>query len=234
MTIFKIERTVDGLFSALFTSFTDKVIPDIILSGSLAKQKTNALITEITTDYDNSARVGRAIKKYGKDELILKLKNCIMSDDESALTVAFYVAYMTLFYRKDLSKNTEIEKISKFVYIEDKVAREKYRLIKTLKFYETDGGVLYAPLYPEADVTDCIAEYFYKKYQTLPFVLHDVKRGRVVASNGYTLHFTDTAVKVNLLNQTDQRQFDELWKSCYREILLKEKRKIKIKPYPIR
>lgn len=234
MTIFKIEKNIDGLFSALYTSFTDKIIPDIILSENHVKQKTNDFIKEITTDYDNSARVGTAIKKYGKDELIIKLKNCIMSDDEMSLSVAFYVAYMTLSYRKDMSKNTEIEKISKFVYLEDKVAREKYRLIKTLEFYETDGGVLYAPLRPEADVTDSIADFFYKKYRTLPFVLHDIKRGRVVASNGYTLHFTDTAVKCNLLNLTDQRQFDELWKNCYREILLKEKRKIKTKPYQIR
>lgn len=225
MTVFNIEKGIDGLFSALFISFTEKRLPVKVVCENPVQERIGFNTIRIETDYQRSERVGKALKQYGGDELLNKVKLCLLSKDERAFTAAFNVAYLTLFNRRDISTNTADEKIAEFVYIEDKVNREKIRLSKTLQFFETDSGVLYAPLSPDSDLADVLALQFYKRFEKLPFVIHDIKRGRVSASNGYTLYFTDTPIKLNLLKLKDQKQFDELWKKCYREILLKEKRR---------
>ena len=230
MTAFNVEKSLDGLLSALYVSFTDKCIPDRIFSEITPKKRYGVKIVNVATDKDNAKRVGNAVLSYGGKQLIDKITNCLLSDDERTLDVCFFVCYNTLFYRKDLSKSTELEKVMQFLCIEDKVVREKNRLIRTLEFNESDGGILYASIYPDSNVSPLLAPYYYKKYSKLPFVLHDLKRGSIVASNGYTMHVTDTELKLNLLELSNQQQFDKLWKRCYREILLKEKRLNKIAP----
>ena len=228
MVIFNTEKSIDGLFSALYVSFVDKIIPDRFYSQSSPIKRYGARVINITIDKEHSRRVGNALLGYGGKQLIDKISNCLLSDDERALGVSFFVAYYTLFYRKDISKNTEIEKVMQFLCIEDKVVRERNRLVRTLEFSESDGGILYAPIFTESNLFPLLAPYYYKKYSKLPFILHDLKRGLIVASNGYTMHFTDTEIKIDLLKLNDQQQFDKLWKRCYREILLKEKRLLKI------
>ncbi len=230
MRAFNVEKSIDGLFSALYVSFVKKILPDRIFGDNLPQNKYGIKVINIATDPERSKRVGKAIFGYGGKQLIDKISNCLLSDDERALDVCFFVSYTTLFYRRDTSKNTEIEKVMQFLSIEDKVIRERNRLIRTLEFSESDGGILYASIAPNSNVSPLLAPYFYKKYCRLPFVLHDVKRGNVIASNGYTVHVTDTELKFDLLSFSDQQQFDKLWKRCYREILLKEKRIQKIAP----
>lgn len=230
MTVFNVDNSIDGLFSALYVSFVNKIVPDQIISKDQPKKRYNVKIVNVATDVEHSKRVGKAIISYGGKQLIDKITNCLLSDDERTLDVCFFVCYNTLFYRKDMSKNTEMQKVMQFLCIEDKVVREKNRLIRTLQFNESDGGILYAPIYPNCNVSPLLAPYLYKKFSRLPFVLHDVKRGSVVVSNGYTIHFTDTELNFDLLQVNNQQQFDKLWKRCYREILLKEKRLLKIAP----
>ena len=55
--------------------------------------------------------------------------------------------------------------------IEDKVVRERNRLFRTLEFCESDGGILYAPIFPESNVCPLLAPFYYKKYSKLPFIL---------------------------------------------------------------
>ena len=213
----------------MYISFTEKIIPDKIIDRNIPR-KSFIGITLISTDHQHAERVGKALVGYSGQQIIDKLCNCLLSDDERALDVSFFVAYNTLLTRSDFYKRTEIAKVMQFLYIEDKIVREKNLIIKTLEFSESDGGILYAHYSPNGNISTLIAPYFYKKYQRLPFVLHDIKRGRIIASNGYTMHFTDTELNYNLLNNADQQQFDSLWKRCYREILLKEKRLNKLAP----
>lgn len=224
MIAFNVEKSVDGLFSALYVSFIRKIVPDRIFIKNPNMKAYNLKVVNVQTDHECSKRVGNAIFNYGGKELMDKISNCLLSDDERTLDVCFFVAYTTLFYRRDTSKNTELEKVMQFLCIEDKVIRERNRIIRTIEFNESDGGILYASIFPSCNVCPLLAPYFYKKYYKLPFILHDVKRGSIVASNGYTIHFTDTEHKLDLLKLNDQQQFDKLWKRCYREILLKEKR----------
>lgn len=229
MRIFGVEKSLDGLLSALYVCFTKKVIPDRIIDRNMPR-KSFVGVTLISTDHEHAERVGRALAGYSGQQFINKLSNCLLSDDERALDVSFFVAYHTLLTRSDFYKRTEIDKVMQFLYIEDKVVREKNLILKTLEFSESDGGILYAHYSPCGNISTLIAPYFYKKYQRLPFILHDIKRGKIIASNGYVMHFTDTEINYDLLTKSDQQQFDSLWKRCYREILLKEKRLNKLAP----
>ncbi|MBR1983125.1 MAG: DUF4130 domain-containing protein [Clostridia bacterium] len=228
MTAFNVEKSLDGLFSALYVSFVNKVIPDRFYCDNHPIKRYGVKVIDVCVDEQHSKRVGNALLGYGGRQLIDKISNCLLSEDERALGVSFFVCYNTLFYRKDLSRNTELEKVMQFLCIEDKVVREKNRLIRTLEFNESDGGILYASISPDSNISPLLAPYYYRKYSKLPFILHDLKRGSIVASNGYTMHVTDTELKLDLLTLSDQQQFDRLWKRCYHEILLKEKRLNKI------
>ena len=224
MAIFNVEKSINGIFCALYESFTKKIVPISVLSEKSSIPCLGTEVIQIETDLERAERVGKALKTYAGEQLIERMKLCLLSKDARSLTAVFNVGYLTLINRKDVCYYTEDQRIAQFVYIEDKITRERKRLLSELKFTETEAGILYAPFSPEGDLISTLAPIFFNKYKEIAFLLHDIKRGKVFASNGYSTYFTDTGITNNLLKFSTQIQFDNLWKECYRHILSQKKR----------
>ena len=96
MKIFIVENGINGLLSALFISFYEKIIPDVVEDVSLYQPRLDAINIKITTNIPNAERVKKALFKYGGDDIIAHLRVCLSSCDNHALTYAFNYGYLTL------------------------------------------------------------------------------------------------------------------------------------------
>ena len=85
------------------------------------------------------------------------------------------------------------------------------------------GEVLYAPIEPDHDVCELLAEHFCDRFRNDPFIIHDKKRSKaLVASAGewYISEFTEQ----NLPALSDaESEYRELWKKYFSAIAIKER-----------
>ena len=63
MKIFIIENNIDGLLSALYTSFTEKIIPDYVVDKKIYQPRLDCLSIDIATDFSHAERVKTALYK---------------------------------------------------------------------------------------------------------------------------------------------------------------------------
>ena len=138
------DGTLNGLLSALFISFVSNEKPIKVFGTGVYQPLLAVKNIRIRTADEQSKRVANALLKYGGDDILARLRVCMASCEEDALTVAFYFAYATLEGRKNVINNLSDKRVTDFIFIEQKVLVEKHHVKGFLRFEETERGVLYA------------------------------------------------------------------------------------------
>ncbi len=224
MKMFVIDNTIDGLLSALFISFTEKIVPDYVVDKNGYQQQLDCLTIDIKTDIQHANRVKTALFNYGGDDIIAHLKVCLLSCEKDALTIAFNYAYFMLEKRKDVSNMLAEKRVSDFSFLVQKVLHERHIILGFLRFKESGNGVLYAQYAPDNDITELIAPHFLRRLSLTPFIIHDGKRGKIAISNGHTIKVQHTDLPADFSPSQNEESFNLLWKKYFRAINIKERK----------
>lgn len=224
MKIFAIENSISGLLSALHVCFTEKILPDFVVDKKIYQPRLDGLIINIITDENKSKIVKTALYKYGGNDIIAHLNVCLSSCDKSALSIAFFYAYLMLKERKDVSGMLSEKKVSDFSFLVQKVLHERHLMLGFLRFKESSNGVLYAQYTPDNDITELIAPHFFKRLANLPFIIHDGKRNKIAISNGKNIQIMKTDLPANFSVSDNEKDLNLLWKKYFRAINIKERK----------
>lgn len=224
MTIFLTEKTLTGLSSALFYSFTERVIPDSVFEYGTVMQNLTDNHIVIERDAKTARRVNTALTKYAGTQIIDYLKICLLSCDDNAINAAFNYAYFTLLERRNVSEILSDKRVSDFYYIIKKVLNEKHRFTGFIRFKETASGILYAPYSPDNDITELLCPHFVSRLSAVPFIIHDIKRNIAGVSDGKNFKIMKTENKAILKLSENEKNWENLWKNYYNAVNIKERR----------
>lgn len=224
MKMFVIDNSIDGILSALYISFTEKIVPDFVVDKKGYQPRLNCLPIAIETDNEKANRVKTALFKYGGDDIIAHLKVCLLSCERDALGVAFNYARFMLEKRQDVSNMLAEKKVSDFSFLVQKVLHERHIILGFLRFKESANGVLYAQYAPDNDITELVAPHFLRRLSNTPFIIHDGKRNKIAISNGRTIKFQHNDLPANFSPSQNEEHFNLLWKKYFRAINIKERK----------
>lgn len=227
MKIFTIENSIDGILSALFISFTEKIIPDFVADYKTFQPRLDAIDIKIITDNVHAQRVKKALFNYGGDDIIYLMKICLMSCEENALTSAFNYGYLTLKLRKNVADRLSEKIVSDFSYTVQKVLHERHIVSGFLRFSESERGIMYARYSPDNDITQLLAPFFLKRLGHVPFIIHDVKRGKISISDGYSIKTDFTDLAPNFTPSENENRLQNLWRKYFNSVNIKQRPHLK-------
>ena len=224
MKMFVIEKSVDGILSALYISFTEKLVPDLVVDNMTYQPQIDYLPIEIETNLEHANRVKTALFKYGGCDIIAHIKVCLLSCEKDALLIAFNYAHFMLEKRQDVSNMLAEKKVSSFSFLVQKVLHERHIMLGFLRFKESANGVLYAQCTPDNDIVELLAPHFLRRLSSTPFIIHDGKRNKIAISNGRTIKVQFTDLPANFSPSQNEENFNLLWKKYFRAINIKERK----------
>jgi probable DNA metabolism protein len=228
MKIFLTDKNIDGILSALFLCFTEKILPDDIEEKTIYQPKIDAITIDVKTNAEHSSRVKKALFEYGGSDIIALMRICLKSCDSRSAITAFNYGYLTLVEKTDISERMEYKLVSDFSYMVQKVLHERHVISGLLRFKESMNGVLYSQYSPDNDITDLLAPHFLRRLGTLPFIIHDVKRGVVSISDGHTIKTTKTDLPPHFTPSEKENYTCELWRRYYKEININERKNLRL------
>ena len=224
MKIFIIENNIDGLLSALYTSFTEKIIPDYVVDKKIYQPRLDCLSIDIATDFSHAERVKTALYKYGGDDVISHLKVSLLSCDKNATTIAFNYAYLMLKRRENVCNMLSEKAVSDFSFLIQKVLHERHIVLGFLRFEQSAKGIMYAKYVPDNDITELVAPHFLRRLGNIPFIIHDGKRNKIAISNGRSLDFRHTDLPSNFVPSENEKEFNALYRKYFQSINIKERK----------
>ena len=98
-----------------------------------------------------------------------------------------------------------------------RVTFEAHRLKGFVRFLESESGALYAPLSPDNDVVELLLPHFRGRMPEIPFVLHDVRRGKAAVWDGAHAFLAPLA-QAEVVLSADEAGWQTLWKRYYASV----------------
>ena len=224
MIVFTVDKGLNGILSALFVSYTQKIYPEKVIVTDIKYQPSfDEKLCRIES-VTGSERVRNALINYAGQSCISRLGVCLLSSDDGAYTTAYFYAKKILDARRDVAPLLTDPVVFKFDDLCRKVLLEKHRMTGFLRFNETRKKVLYACYSPDNDITELIAPHFFARFGKIPFVIHDLNRNRIAISDGRDVRYGYTNARATLDLSEDEKNFQNLWKHYFNDVNIKERK----------
>lgn len=223
MKAYNYDGTFDGLLCCIFRAFTEKEQPYVVYSDNFQPSFDTQIIA-IKTDEDQAARVASGIRKNCSISLLSTFSYAMRSGDGLKGTVIFNAIKKCLEAKKDLTSNYADYDMLAFSDLTKRISFEIHRLKGFLRFEECEGGGLYAHITPDNDICDLIAPHFKSRFPTQQFIIHDVKRNKMVLYDGKELHKIALSTPVTMYLSSAEKNFQSLWKTYFNSVNIKERK----------
>lgn len=107
-----------------------------------------------------------------------------------------------------------------------RIKLEAHRLKGFVRFLECASGALYAPVSPVNDVCDLLLPHFRGRLGHIPFVLHDVPRGKAAVWDGAHA-FLAPLQHAEIVLSSDEAGWQALWRRYYNAVTLPSRARLK-------
>lgn len=225
--IFVYDGTIEGLFTVIFTAYEMTVEPISIYSKEQNFQTSLLYPTKsIETQSEKSERIAIAIKRISYnawDSITTAFRH---SAPEKDIAIFRYIkqlfnkknAVFSMFNHPDIiALNTITEQVNK----------EINRMHGFLRFRETQCGVYYAPIAPDHNILDALAQHFSERFDGMPFCIHDTARHKMLAYDGNTCKII-SAPEVDIHLSDREIVMQSIWKDYYNSVNIKERKNLRL------
>lgn len=223
MIAYKIPPTPEGIYCALYESFTLNEIPVTVFSSAF-QPSFDCIVKTIAVVTDNAGRVRKGLIKCGGISLLSALIYALRSSDELAETVVFNAARKCLDKRKNLLDDFSDTDMLSFYELKSKISYEAHRMLGFVRFEKSVGGIWYAHISPDNNITDLIAPHFAKRFSSEKFVIHDTKRNILSIYNGKKTITLKSDKPVTVCLDRDEITFQSLWRSYFDAVNIEERK----------
>lgn len=179
----------------------------------------------VRADADKARRCEARLKELDKN-CMRDLDLLLRSSEENRGQIAF--EYLRLIARRGGPVRGMLaeDAVSRAAECMRRVTFEVHRLKGFVRFLESASGALYAPVSPDNDVVDLLVPHFRGRIPNIPFVLHDVRRGKAAVWDG-THAFLAPLEKAEIALSADEAGWQALWKQYYRSVNIPSRERLK-------
>ena len=233
MTIFVYDHTFDGLLTCLFEAYNRKVFPDLLCKEGEPFPLFYDEVIFIVTDKEKYNLVWQGLQKRLSATALTNLTYGWLSElpDIDHLLLR----YMKKVFDAPTSIETnfadpDVLELSK---IWKKVNNERHRLLQFVRFQKASDGTFFAPVEPLYNVLPLTIPHFKDRFADQPWLIYDIKRKygfyydrktveEITFSDDSQTHLI-TGILDKELKDKDEQLFQELWKTYFKAICIKER-----------
>jgi probable DNA metabolism protein len=231
MTVFRYDKTFEGLLTAVFDAYSRKEFPERLLSPAEPLPLFTAREHSVHTEAGKSARVWNALDKKLPDGVCGMLLCVWLSELPGSDEALFRYIRKSLDAARPIAGNLADDDVALVEKTAGKVNRERLQLIQFVRFQKTADNVFFAPVAPLYNSLPLTLAHFTGRFAGQRWLIYDIKR-----RYGY-YYDLKTAAEVTLDDDTklisgrldgellaaDEKLFQDMWKSYFRAITLKER-----------
>ena len=232
MIVYLYDKTFEGLLTAIFEGYSRKSFPDLLLkTGETLPLFHDEAIT-IYTNEAEAGRVWRGLQKKLSAEALFSLSTSWLSELPGVDRLIFNYIRKAIDSPRSIEVNFGDPEVLELSQIYKKVMQEKNRVLQFLRFQKAVDGTFFAAINPLYNVLPLTISHFKDRFADQPWIIYDLKRDY---GYHYDLH---EATEIHLettgehlrsgklseaLMDPDEKLFQQLWKSYFRAITIKER-----------
>ena len=217
------DGSMDGFLSVVYSGYYDKRDYNYVCEDEAYQQQLDVDYIYIPTNLQYSIKVMDAVGKKVSAEAQSNLCHCCLANDENRFTPMYH--YIRLGFKAGGAVDNHLQNphVLKVHKLASYVRHEAHLLTGFCRFKETKSGVYYASISPINNTLPILAEHFRERFMNQPWVIHDTARctAAVYDCNDYIIEPVPKSANVDY--SKDEALFQELWKTFFDTIAIKER-----------
>lgn len=105
-----------------------------------------------------------------------------------------------------------------------KVRHEVHRMHGFIRFQEMSNGIFYSYFSSDNDIIELLIPHFRSRFNQQQFVLHDVKRAKIVYYDGAIINKILAPKEINIELSARERFISDLWKQYHTNVNIEERK----------
>lgn len=234
MIAFIYDRTFDGLLTAVFDAYFRKTFPDTLLSEGdplpLFCDETHMVVT----DEEKAMRVWRGLQKKVSGSALNCLTQSWLSELPEVGIILFRYICKAIDSPRSIETNFADPDVLELAQIWKKVDWERIRLLQFVRFQKAADGTFFAAFDPQYNALPLTIEHFKDRFADQKWVIYDMKRRygfyydlREVVEISFEDGSREAHLITGMLDESlmdeDEKLFQQLWKSYFKAICIKER-----------
>ena len=216
------DGTFEGFLCCVYAHYYDEKATGIFQKEQYVPNLLHSAV-EVQTDAAKAVKVYDAIERKISKHDIKRVYRVFLSSIENKETKLLNYIVLGFKHGSKIRLLHGKGPIYDVQQIERKVSFEVHRLLGLIRFSVLQGDILYAPIEPDHDVCELLADHFCDRFKNDPFIIHDKKRSKaLIARNGnfYISEFTSEDLPGF---SDDENDYQDLWKNYFEVIAIKER-----------
>ena len=230
MLVFQYDKTFDGLLSAVFDAYSEKMFPERIIGYGEPEPLFTGQMWHVITVTEKSGRVWKGLQKKMPGKVCNMLFHAWLSELPQTDEMLFRYICKVFDQPKGIFTNFADDDILEVKKVAHLVSREAEHVRQFVRFQKAGDNTYFAPISPKFNCLPLSLHYFKDRFADQKWMIYDTKRGYGFY---YDLH---TVVEINLPNDpmngseldeklmaADEKQFQILWRGYFKALTIKER-----------
>lgn len=232
MTIFRFDRTLDGLLTAVFDAYARRTFPDVLQGEDVPLPLFHDEVHRVITDDAKAGRVWKALQKKLSAEALTCLTVSYLSELPELDMHLFRYVCKAVDSPVSIERNFADEDV---LFVADtfrKVRYERLRMMQFVRFQKAADGTYFSLIEPDYNVLPLVIAHFRDRFADQPFLLYDRRRHYGYYHDCHEVtrvtfderlpHFQSGKLDAALLDK-DERLFQDLWRTYFKAVCIRER-----------
>lgn len=229
MTIFVCRDSLEGILCGVYDAWMSR-LGHANVGLELENRGNMRMFCEYRQVEETDEKAEKVIdsirKRAGQEAYEMVFRASLSREEEKADRIYRFLVY-ALYSKGNITDMLQIPAVYEIFRMNRNVGNEAHLLIEFARFSNMEEGVLLCTVGPKNDVIVLMAPHFADRLRGENWIIYDEGRGKSVvhkAGAGWLLVQTDSEEwKRRLRTGSDQKEFEELWKTFHHSIAIVER-----------
>lgn len=231
MVVFRYDRTFEGLLTVVFDAYFRNEFPEKLIGTGEPEPMFAGTVHTVVTDPVKSKRVWMGLGKKVPRYIRNMITYAWLSEEPQSDELIFRYLRKLFDFPEAAAGNFADDDMLKIKKLAQKVSSDGHYLRMFVRFQKAGDNSYFAPVAPQYNSLPAAVSYFTDRFADQKWLIYDVKRRYgyyydLKEAREVTLeddgHLLDGKLDEKLMAE-DEKMFQELWKSYFKAMTIKER-----------
>ncbi|MGE0077092.1 MAG: TIGR03915 family putative DNA repair protein [Bacteroidales bacterium] len=232
MIVWSYDKTFEGFLTLVFDCYQKRIFPDKIIGGSNVQLSLFQPDYEVISDESMAKRVWDGLHKKVSGTSCQMIYYAFLSEIEDIEMLILNYTRKAFGSKESIELNFGDKHVLELLKIDKKVSREAERIRMFVRFQKTKDETYYASFDPKYNVLPLVVSHFERRFADQKWIIYDTCRNYGFyydLTSSSEFKFIDSLVDPNTgqldksIIDDDELIFQDLWKSYFKSICIKER-----------
>lgn len=239
MNVYVYDGSFEGLLSAVFQIFSERIVPLDIIAESCSQLSLLDQHRHVTTDDAKAERVRSALDCRSDGRASLLVYKMFLSElPRFEMSIFRFIKTLMDSRQNEVLGNYANPYIAEALRIEKMIGREVHRMHAFVRFQKSTEGIFHAAVNPDFNVLPLIGPHFEKRYADQPWLILDTLRHYALYYNLDNTQFIESdhplLARLSASSvETDWRDakddlYQQLWVSYFHSVNIQQRNNTKL------